>query len=447
MVRPRIPIDEGQTEDLAAVESSAEEIPSAFTPPGSKRELEYTAIVEPTKAAPAGELASKLRRVTSSGTFIPEIDGLRFIAIASVLAYHINGELLKVDALKGVGARFAGQIAGNPYLAVVNTWHFGVELFFTISGFILGLPFLRHHWKGAPKPRLGAYYVRRVTRIEPPLLINLCICFAILLAIKRPPLGELVPHFGASLFYVHGLVYHQMSAVNFVTWSLEIEAQFYLLAPLLALLFRARQPLVRWALLIFTTLLTAGISWKLLADTPWLQLTLLRGLPFFLAGFMLAAWYLGRDTGIRPNLASDLVALAGWAGLQWLLFDEGLASHLARPFVIVVAYAAMFRGRVANFLITRPVFTVIGGMCYTIYLYHPFLKSALKHLFFRIHVTNTLWVNGVLQILLLGGLIVVVSSVLFALFEKPFMYHDWPRKIWSCLRARVEKITKTSPHL
>jgi peptidoglycan/LPS O-acetylase OafA/YrhL len=118
------------------------------------------------------------------------------------------------------------------------------------------------------------------------------------------------------------------------------------------------------------------------------------------------------------------------------LFDDGLASHLVRPFVIVVAYAAMFRGRAANFLVTRPFFTVIGGMCYTIYLYHPFLKSALKHVFFRLHVTNALWVNSVLQIILLGGTIVPVSSVLFALFEKPFMYRDWPRKFWNRLWTR-----------
>jgi hypothetical protein len=61
--------------------------------------------LRPAEAAPAGGLASKLRRVTSSGAFIPEIDGLRFIAAASVLAYHINGELLEVAALKGAGAR------------------------------------------------------------------------------------------------------------------------------------------------------------------------------------------------------------------------------------------------------------------------------------------------------------------------------------------------------
>jgi hypothetical protein len=92
---------------------TADQIASALTRPGSKREVDHAAIVEPMKAATAGGLASKLRRVTLWGAFIPEIDGLRSIAIASVLAYHINGELLKVDAFRGVGARFADQIAGT----------------------------------------------------------------------------------------------------------------------------------------------------------------------------------------------------------------------------------------------------------------------------------------------------------------------------------------------
>jgi hypothetical protein len=78
----------------------------------------------------------------------------------------------------------------------------------------------------------------------------------------------------------------------------------------------------------------------------------------------------------------------------------------------------MFRGRVANFLSTRPFITVIGGCATQIYLYHGYLKSALKHLFFPLHVTNTLWVNSSLQILLLTGAVVALSSVLFALFER-----------------------------
>ena len=58
----------------------------------------------------------RLRRITSSGAFIPEIDGLRFVAIMSVLFYHLRGYLLE----KG------GPFAGDPPAIVnrppANTW-------------------------------------------------------------------------------------------------------------------------------------------------------------------------------------------------------------------------------------------------------------------------------------------------------------------------------------
>ena len=52
--------------------------------------------------------------------------------------------------------------------------------------------------------------------------------------------GTLLPHFFASLFYAHGLVYGSWSEINAVTWSLEIEVQFYILAPLLCRVFSIR---------------------------------------------------------------------------------------------------------------------------------------------------------------------------------------------------------------
>ena len=61
-----------------------------------------------------------------------------------------------------------------------------MPLFFAISGFILALPFAEHYLSGAPRPTLGRYYVRRVTRIEPPYVINLTILLALMLLRQGP---------------------------------------------------------------------------------------------------------------------------------------------------------------------------------------------------------------------------------------------------------------------
>jgi peptidoglycan/LPS O-acetylase OafA/YrhL len=99
----------------------------------------------------------------------------------------------------------------------------------------------------------------------------------------------------------------------------------------------------------------------------------------------------------------------------------------------------MLRGLVTRFLITWGPVPIIGGMCYTIYLYHPFLKSALKHLTFPLQLDDTWWLNVWIQVILLGLLIVLVSYFLYLLFEKPFMYRDWPQRIAGRLRSMCGK--------
>ncbi len=42
----------------------------------------------------SSSFTAHLRRRSTSGNWIPELDGLRFIAIVSVLLFHLNGQLL-----------------------------------------------------------------------------------------------------------------------------------------------------------------------------------------------------------------------------------------------------------------------------------------------------------------------------------------------------------------
>src|SRR5690349_11306910 len=109
----------------------------------------------------------KLTRITSGGKFIPEIDGLRFIAIASVVAFHVYQYLLDRAGIAPLG------ILGT----ALHNGQRGVPLFFVISGFILGRPFADHYLSGAPAPKLKEYYLRRLTRLEPPYIAALLAVF------------------------------------------------------------------------------------------------------------------------------------------------------------------------------------------------------------------------------------------------------------------------------
>jgi peptidoglycan/LPS O-acetylase OafA/YrhL len=68
-----------------------------------------------------------------------------------------------------------------------------------ISGFILGLPFAAHYLKGKRAVPLRPYFLRRLTRLEPPYIINLLICFTLLVLVDGASVRTLLPHFGASL--------------------------------------------------------------------------------------------------------------------------------------------------------------------------------------------------------------------------------------------------------
>src|ERR1700709_1509465 len=104
--------------------------------------------------------AMKLRRITTHGNWIPEIDGLRFVAILATLLSHILGEIFS----RG-GPSFASrqEFANN----LIDRGGRGVLLFFAISGFILAQPFLRQHLKHGQAVSVRAFFKRRLTRLEP----------------------------------------------------------------------------------------------------------------------------------------------------------------------------------------------------------------------------------------------------------------------------------------
>src|SRR5690349_457011 len=170
------------------------------------------------------------RRITSTGQFIPEIDGLRFLAIFSVYIYHLTGVVLRNSPLG-----YAQSLGSNWLLLVTQILNIGVPLFFVISGFILSLPFAEVHRHLRKPVSLKKYFWRRVTRLEPPYFLCLFLFFILKIAGHRGTAVSLLPNLIASIFYVHNPIFGRPSDIDFVAWSLEVEIQFYILAPLLGL--------------------------------------------------------------------------------------------------------------------------------------------------------------------------------------------------------------------
>jgi peptidoglycan/LPS O-acetylase OafA/YrhL len=177
------------------------------------------------------QIARLFGRVTTSGRQIREVDGLRFIAIAFVFLQHT--QQMVVRDVVGAGANM------DVIALCLDLARFGVEVFFAISGFILGLPFAESALIGGPRVRLGSYFLRRLTRLEPPYLLALGGSFAIGVWCLGQPAREMAPHLAASAAYVHNITYGpKHNPFNPVTWSLEVEVQFYCLVPLITLFYR-----------------------------------------------------------------------------------------------------------------------------------------------------------------------------------------------------------------
>lgn len=352
------------------------------------------------------------RRITSSGHFIPQVDGCRFVAIAIVVLYHLDG--YRHGFHSGLVRPF-------------DLGFRGVHLFFVLSGFILGLPFARHHLCGDPVVDLKKYFLRRVTRLEPPYVVSTLILFALVQVIHLSAAhGDVgLAHLFATLTYTHNIVYGTMSTINGVAWSLEVEIQFYCLMPLLAMLYRL--PLRRLAIACGIAGF-AALSY-LSPDSPRLYMSLLGNLQFFGAGMLLADLY---ATGMpKSSRWWDAVSLL------WILvlLLPGRPFMVALPFLCVALYTAFFSGPLTSRIMSWSWITTIGGMCYSIYLLHdPIVWFAAKR------ISNP-YLGAAL-----GLTAVLVSSIaFFLLIERPTMRPDWPARLVAWMRtARDEKNTQGS---
>jgi peptidoglycan/LPS O-acetylase OafA/YrhL len=371
------------------------------------------------------------RVITRGRRFIAEVDGLRFVAISAVVLYHLSQHTLTRYM---AGASVQPQESLLPKL--LDLGHYGVQLFFVLSGFLLALPFAKWRLGLGDKPSLRAYYLRRLTRLEPPYII------ATLLLFVGPPLvaswmsdgWSLWPNLLASLVYQHNLIFGKMSPINPVTWSLEIEVQFYMLAPALAVVFSIGNTIARRAAL-FVFMLAVPLVRSLFP--PGMESSynsILWHVEYFAAGFLLVDFYLvDWQESPRRSLWWDLASLVGWPALLAGLLGQRLPYFFA-PLMLLVC-AGAFRGKVSSWLFSRPLVTVIGGMCYSIYLIHFRLLWATGRF-----ATHFPWGSSFIERFAIEALIsipaiLLVSIIFFALLERPCMDPAWPTKATLRLRA------------
>jgi peptidoglycan/LPS O-acetylase OafA/YrhL len=379
------------------------------------------AATPPPAAAPAAIAATQPGRVAG-------LDGIRGLAALYVVVYHIF-----LRAWPGYpGAAHA------PFWAVWLSYGRGaVALFIVLSGFSLGLGPARSGWR---LPSVATYARRRAWRILPPYWAALGFSLLMTWYVVAQP-GWAGPN-GKSVV-VYGLLVPDVFAAgspNRAFWSIAIEAQLYVLLPLLLLLVRRVSALATVGLAT-AIVVTAGVlgprsalvNTALVKFTPDLAVLFTVGL--LAAGIVTAGERARSQPWAGYALAAAAAAIATMAA-------KGSAWSYLHPFWLDLAWAPAIGCFLAAVATTRPRFVVrfldcrgprsLGSCSYSLYLTHAPIVIAVSYGLVLGRVASGPPTFFVLAAILLP-VTVGFARLFAAAFELPFQRH----RGWAALRQAM----------
>ncbi len=311
---------------------------------------------------------------TSSNRYIQSVDGLRAVAVIAVLLYHLG-----IDWIPG--------------------GFLGVDLFFVISGYVItGLILDSIERSGGLD--LRAFYLSRIRRLV-PALIAMVVFTTIYIGVYAP---ETVRRFLGDLSYVFtgtmnwALVNRQQDYFEAIgrppllqhTWSLAVEAQFYLIWPLVLLFVLRYFGKKNISLVALAIALASGIALFVYSVQIDIRESAVSHVYFgtdthsiglFLGAALAVSWKpqnLTKEITKRAQDFIDLIGVFGFLGLlsAFLFINESDATlyRVAFPLTAIFGCATLISvihpaSRFAPLLSTKPALW-IGERSYGIYLWH-----------------------------------------------------------------------------
>ncbi|PCC97879.1 acyltransferase family protein [Halopseudomonas pelagia] len=340
-----------------------------------------------------------------------DIEGLRALAVVLVILYHYE--------VPGISGGFIG-----------------VDVFFVISGYVITQLLQRNFEKAAFSFR--DFYARRIRRLVPLFLVVSSVTFVM---ISPFYLGDAYYLFAkswlASLFGLSNIYYFQELSQYFApesrslsllhTWSLAVEEQFYLIWPLaLYLAYRfGKGRNGHWPFRI-TLVATFALSVYLADAYPAAAYYLLPARLFeFMLGTGVALF--SRQLPVLGRLSAELLAALGLAmicvtAIVLTKHDHFPGYNALWPTLgtALVIYAGLHQSRTLTArLLSLPVMVFLGGISYSLYLWH-WPPVALLHY----QLIELTWSNR----LLLIGIVVVLSWLSFRFVENRYRHRPWNLK-------------------
>ncbi len=402
-----------------------------------------------------GRLPHTLGRPVGRVAYVPQVDGIRFLAVFLVFLWHGS---LRAE-------RYVGRLHTHGYhtgslMGLFLHGEVGVDLFFFISGLVIAQSFLFKTDLSRTKAwSFRAFYAKRFIRIYPPYLISLLVCYLVLAISGYHPRD--VAAFGsnisltssllASAVYLHSFVFDASSRLNPPMWSLEIEIQFYLLVPFFMLLYlRLRQQAARMAMLALVSASLIGLVAILHGSFQFdnrYRMGLAVYAPYFLAGIAVADLSAagGRLSKLVPSYRYDALLLGGLGllvglGLWFERIDahpQGVGANLLAPVLglgsVVSIYMGALHGRVGRVCFGAPWIALIGTMCYSIYLTHIVVVQGVSEVILNRLPLHNAWVIWGVWMPALALAVFLVALVFYIVVERPLMGGgSWrPAVLWT----------------
>ena len=334
-------------------------LPSEVAPNAVVARRAPKGVPEPARASSAPAVADPPRQRLAG------LDGVRGLAALFVVVNHV----------------FLRAFPGYPvdraplWAAWFIYGRFAVVIFIVLSGFSLALSPARHDWR---LDGVARFALRRARRILPPYWAALVFSLAVAWLIVPPP-GQGAP--GAKSVVVNGLLLQNLVGApspDRSFWSIAVEAQLYVVFPLLLLMVR------RWGAIVMVATVTLVVATVgvLGPHVSRLHVFVIQSPPDLAALFavgILAAGIVGASgarrswpwAGLALAAAAPVLATIWWQGSVWTL-DHLFWVDLALGPAVACLLAGLATGHPApllRLLDARPLRN-LGLSSYSLYLTH-----------------------------------------------------------------------------
>lgn len=354
------------------------------------------------------------------------LDTLRFIAFFLVFANHITN-FLKFPASVGT--------QGTAPFTYLQVGDLGVGFFFVLSGFLITY-LLEKERERTGTISLKNFYIRRVLRIWPLYFLALILIVLISYIFHGFNLYKIdldLHEIFANIFFVGNYFkafHYTANEMVAVLWSIAVEEQFYIFWPLIFLFGRKW---ISW-ILGLGVLISMAYRYHYANDFPVREFYTFTVMVYLLVGSYAGIYGAKIRNWIKKNhiwlIVSSSILFLGLLSIRGFVFDYAypkwfiaLDGLLFAIFFAMIILSAAFGGKGKTKSIFGRTTEYLGTISYGLYIYHLVALTVVLNVLdkFGLSYQNLEGIRFSIIAVSAFGLVVLVSSVSYSYYEKPFL--------------------------